>query len=367
MGSSVAIGKRFSCSNSCSLDTVIIYFPGECNRTPIPLLRGQTVFFAVQPRYMNVDIRIVVDITQGGIDFFLSAKEDAFIVDVERATGLHRIYVDEKYGIDLSHYEAAAPDFSASMRRKKRQSNDTDEMTPLHSLRPKIGDAQGLTTYIDVKKCEDFLLVRNLENRLIVTIPQEVHDLRTTRFYMILRGAEEETYGSLFFRQDQTRIDLFVFFSVFFSCFFLFLAVCVVAWKVKQAFDLRRARRLHAAEMKHMASRPFGHITVVIDEEPDDYLPCSSPSAHCRKGKLKQHLKGRDSPRQIEDKVSVRALALEPLADGFGAVATILVQFPGGAQSVVRMALASSLVSSRHHLGYGLRAAMRRRTSHANV
>ncbi|GFW79513.1 multiple epidermal growth factor-like domains protein 8 [Trichonephila clavipes] len=342
---------------------------GECNRTPIPLLRGQTVFFAVQPRYMNVDIRIVVDITQGGIDFFLSAKEDAFIVDVERATGLHRIYVDEKYGIDLSHYEAAAPDFSASMRRKKRQSNDTDDPTPLHNLRPKIGDAQGLTTYIDVKKCEDFLLVRNLENRLIVTIPQEVHDLRTTRFYMILRGAEEETYGSLFFRQDQTRIDLFVFFSVFFSCFFLFLAVCVVAWKVKQAFDLRRARRLHAAEMKHMASRPFGHITVVIDEEPDDgdYFPCSSPSGHCRKGKLKQHLKGRDSPRQAEDKVSVRALALEPLADGFGAVATILVQFPGGAHSVVRMALASSLVSSRHHLGYGLRAAMRRRTSHANV
>ncbi|GIY78358.1 hypothetical protein CDAR_179641 [Caerostris darwini] len=306
---------------------------GECNRTPIPLLRGQTVFFAVQPRYMNVDIRVVVDITRGGVDFFLSAKEDAFIVEVEE--GLHRIYVDERYGIDLSSYE----DLEESLRRR-RSSPRNDSAAAAHVLRPKIGEAQGLTTYIDVRGHEDFLLVRHLQNRLVVTIPQEVHDLRTTRFYMILRGAQGETFGSLFFRQDQTRIDLFVFFSVFFSCFFLFLAVCVVAWKVKQAFDVRRARRLHAAEMKHMASRPFGRAVVVLDDSPR---------------------------RRRPPKAELRALALEPLADGYGAVATILVQFPGGAHSLVRMALASALVASRHHLGYGLRAAMRRRTSHANV
>jgi hypothetical protein len=50
-------------------------------------------------------------------------------------------------------------------------------------------------------------------------------------------------FPTIFFhRQDQLHIDLFVFFSVFFSCFFLFLSVCVVMWKVKQAADLRRAR-----------------------------------------------------------------------------------------------------------------------------
>lgn len=186
---------------------------------------------------------------------------------------------------------------------------------------------------------------------------------------MILRGAKDETFGSLFFRQDQTRIDLFVFFSVFFSCFFLFLAVCVVAWKVKQAFDVRRARRLHAAEMKHMASRPFGHILMVLEDEPsDDFFPCS-PSTHLlrKKGGKHHHIKGRDSPRQTDDRPGVRALAVEPLADNIGAIATILVQLPGGARSLVRLALASSLIASRHHMGHGFRAAMRRRTSHANV
>lgn len=325
---------------------------------------------------MNVDIRIIVDVTKGGVDFFLSAKEDAFIVEVDKETGLHHIYIDEKYGIDLKNYDMTK-DLHSVVKRKKRNTEDLSkessnltESVPIEVLLPTVANAQGLTTYIEVKKYEDFLLVRNLENRLVVTIPQEVHDLRTTRFYMILRGAGEETYGNLFFRQDQTRIDLFVFFSVFFSCFFLFLAICVVVWKVKQAFDLRRARRLHAAEMKHMASRPFGRIITVVDDDIEDsdlflYSPCNY------RKKLK-HMKvhGRDSPKQIEDKLCLRPLAVEPLSDGFGAIATILVQLPGGAQSLVRMSLASSLITARsspYHLGFGLRAAMRRRTSHANV
>lgn len=37
-------------------------------------------FFVVQPRFMNVDIRITIDITQGAIDFFLTSHEDIFIV-----------------------------------------------------------------------------------------------------------------------------------------------------------------------------------------------------------------------------------------------------------------------------------------------
>lgn len=70
------------------------------------------------------------------------------------------------------------------------------------------------------------------------------------------------SYGIVFFRQDQLHIDLFVFFSVFFSCFFLFLAACVVAWKAKQAADVRRARRRHVVEMLHMAKRPFATATL---------------------------------------------------------------------------------------------------------
>ena len=92
--------------------------------------------------------------------------------------------------------------------------------------------------------------------------------MELTRFYLVLQVLEQEenpekvAYGIIFFQQDQLHIDLFVFFSVFFSCFFLFLAACVVAWKAKQAADVRRARRRHVNEMLHMAKRPFARVTL---------------------------------------------------------------------------------------------------------
>lgn len=365
----------------CFVQNSEITTPAECNDISSALLQGRTVFFAVQPRYMNVDIRIVVDVTKGGIDFFLSAKEDTFVVEVNKTNGIHHISLDKKYGSDVwNDFDSLYNDVKPKAKREtyvgdsSRDSFNSSESygsSPLHLHEAK---AKGLTTYVTVKRPHEFLLIRNLQNRLVITIPQEVHDLRSTRFYMVLRGTGSKafvsTYGNLFFRQDQTRIDLFVFFSVFFSCFFLFLAICVVIWKVKQAFDVRRARRLHAAEMKHMASRPFGHIITIIEDEPDEYdFMLYSPSNHRKKGKQVKAY-GRDSPKIVEDKFGIRPIAIEPLSDGAAAVSTILIQLPGGQQSLVKMTLASALIttrSSHHHGTYGLRAAMRRRTSHANV
>lgn len=96
----------------------------------------------------------------------------------------------------------------------------------------------------------------------------------TNRFYLVLQALDpadtdkKVAYGIVFFRQDQLHIDLFVFFSVFFSCFFLFLAACVVAWKAKQAADVRRARRRHVVEMLHMAKRPFASVTLNLGIRP---------------------------------------------------------------------------------------------------
>ena len=49
----------------------------HCNgllQPPSALLQGRTVFYGVQPKYMNVDIRIVVDISAGGGQNFLDWK-----------------------------------------------------------------------------------------------------------------------------------------------------------------------------------------------------------------------------------------------------------------------------------------------------
>lgn len=51
----------------------------------------------VQPRFMNVDIRLTVDVTQGGLDLFLSPRDDTFVVDVNISTGAHMINLDSRY------------------------------------------------------------------------------------------------------------------------------------------------------------------------------------------------------------------------------------------------------------------------------
>lgn len=115
-------------------------------------------------------------------------------------------------------------------------------------------------------KCKVWLGLTQLNLRAFFL--QEYHSLETTRFFLVLQSLDppdndkKVAYGIVFFRQDQLHIDLFVFFSVFFSCFFLFLAACVVAWKAKQAADVRRARRRHVVEMLHMAKRPFATVTL---------------------------------------------------------------------------------------------------------
>ena len=48
------------------------YTQKDCTRTPEPLIYGRTVFFAVQPKYVNVDIRVTIDVTVGGRFTFLT-------------------------------------------------------------------------------------------------------------------------------------------------------------------------------------------------------------------------------------------------------------------------------------------------------
>lgn len=60
---------------------------------PKPLHPGQTVFFVVQPRYMNVDIRVIVDVTQGALDLYMSPSDDTFVVNVNSSNGAHTVRI----------------------------------------------------------------------------------------------------------------------------------------------------------------------------------------------------------------------------------------------------------------------------------
>ena len=147
--------------------------------------------------------------------------------------------------------------------------------------------------------------------------------------------------------QSTQSIDLFVFFSVFFSCFFLFLAFCVVIWKFKLTVDIRSARRRHVVEMTIMAQRPFARQLVLLDKEPGTclrQLPPSSPHSARRSKKKPWQSRGQvadTDPHQpgLQDlllpaasDLPLTAISVEVTADNQAAVTSILIQMPGPGQ-----------------------------------
>lgn len=373
----------------------------------------------IQPRYMNVDIRIIIDVTQGDIDFFMSPQDDSFVVMTNKSTGSHQVYLDNRYSwvreldgenshplhITPAKYEflegggTAGDPISVGNVTIATTAEEREFWTPkIENCKSLSGTgfyvkdklAKDLSTYITLNQCNTLLRVFGLKNRLVLTLPQVAHNLTTTRFFMALRANPGPTasYGLVFFRQDQSHIDLFVFFSVFFSCFFLFLAVCVVIWKAKQAADVRRARRRQFVEMLHMAKRPFASIAVLVNE----YSPfCATPLQGRRnRNRIKAHnLSLVSSGSTVQplgsgatgsmggssgaaggangSAMEIRLVALEPTADNQAAVATVLVRLPGKFRTPLGLALGSTLVTMPRISGLGNNRILRRRrnSSHA--
>lgn len=288
------------CYRQFNVDTECCFDPtSQTNCFHDPTIRnlpkGRTVFFAAQPKFTNVDIRVTIDVTFGEVEVYVSNSHDTFIVDVDRSTGIHTIKIEEESGnrgttgVDKDSSPSPIKVFanaSSSLGGPTLAHNPLQLQAKPPGAEREIREerAEGLISYITVWKPQTVLIVRGVRDRVVITFPHEVHSLKSSRFYIALRGmgteGNEESQGLLFLRQDQAHIDLFVFFSVFFSCFFLFLSVCVLLWKVKQFLDFRREQRRHIQEMTKMASRPFAKITIYLEpEEPQlIYLPSTAGS-----------------------------------------------------------------------------------------
>lgn len=348
------------------------YFTEECKQKPAALKPGQTVFFVIQPRFMNVDIRVIIDVTQGELDVYMSPQDDSFIVDTNDTSGYHEIFLDNRYNwgpkMKRSHpLNVAQPtkldntttttSFSKLVMTDKRNSYYVPHIQDCkshggHSFLVKDQHAKDLSTHVTLNQCNTLLRLFGLKNRLVLTLPQHAHNLSATRFFIALRASSgpEPSYGSVVFRQDQLHIDLFVFFSVFFSCFFLFLAVCVVIWKVKQTADIRRARRQHVVELLHLAKRPFAYVFLASNSFDTDSPHPTTSSASATANRIVRSATGARSRHQHHNTThsqlpEVLLIAIEPTSDNLAAVGTVFVSLPGRYKAPLSMALGSTLIS----------------------
>ena len=70
-----------------------------------PITPGRVAFFAVQPKFMNVHIRVNVDIMEGEVDVILTSNSQLFLVENNQSSFLHNIRLDEQQ----SEHEASRP------------------------------------------------------------------------------------------------------------------------------------------------------------------------------------------------------------------------------------------------------------------
>lgn len=118
----------------------------ECKMKPKPLHPGEMVFFAIQPRFMNVDIRIMIDVTQGRLNVYMSRHDDSYVVFLNGSSGSHEIVLDPNGFFENGTYKT----------------NDV--------LLER--DAIGLRTYITVTQPKTMLAIKNLKDRLVITLPE---------------------------------------------------------------------------------------------------------------------------------------------------------------------------------------------------
>lgn len=310
---------------------------------------------------------------------YFSSSEKTFTVNVQNM-GIHAVELD-------SEFTTPPPSLQSRFRSRRSIFNSTSNTSHPHITL----EATNFHTYHTVQETGAILMFKNVRSRLVVTLPLDQHDLRTSKFYLIIYGQGNGrgggTYGNLYFRQDQPHIDLFVFFSVFFSCFFLFLAMCVLLWKFKQAIDTQRSRQRQQKEMLHMASRPFAKVLVLI--EPDSYVFSSTPVPRRRTKYSKvtsrnaHHLPTLTPvetylpPLTIHKPIFIKApvspfdivpIATEPTADNMVSLRTVVIQLPGDQSAPSKLCLGTGLTlqSSRTMNTGHQKSGARQRNGHHN-
>lgn len=158
------------------------------------------------------------------------------------------------------------------------------------------------------------------------------------------------TKGLVYFRQDISQIDLFVFFSVFFSSFFLVVSVSVFAWKMKQYHTRRRVIEHRVHQLETMRSRPFATYSFLHQAnkpQPSSWRIKRDTAALL----LHDPSKVKQYPLKL---VEVRRRPLlapvsqEPTNDGRASVTTVIFQLPGNECSDFQLLLGSSLTLSRN-------------------
>lgn len=270
---------------------------------------------AVVPQYTNVDVEVTVWIISGQVNVLVSTEDRDIMQQIDLL---------EQHSVFFSSDGV----------------NSSMPVSLSHQSLPNLSKPPVVRTLTQGR-----LSVFGVDRQLRIMIPHSSYHLHQTKIYVAVIGACNGSSDFLFyFRQDSAEIDLFIFFSVFFSSFFLFLGLCVVAWKIKQRLDSRREEQAQIFEMVERAKRPFAGLDFLCEREvtPTPYPRPTVPVGPT--GLNRRRL------RKIQLR-PVAPMVQQPTEENTAVVQTLLIQLPGSPFEPQRLALATALVQQTRNRG----------------
>eukprot|EP00794_Sanderia_malayensis_P010650 gene10650-11779_t len=314
-----------------------------------PIAADKTYFFAVPPKYTNVDIRLTVDVFEGALDLFVTTESTSYTVDMNYTTGKEVMRFYKKQTSPRQKRDVADADslgsvinvFTATQGSQTGKGVLVTSNIPIEPDRTVKANFKTLSMYAEYTG--GLFMVSDVQQRVIIGIPYRSQQFAKERFYIgvVTRGtaANPLTAGVLYFRQDLPQIDLFVFFSVFFTSFFLLLSVLFVVWKIKQLNHGRQAGIAHQVALETMASRPFACYSVQC--EPNESIRLYN----AEQARLLEGSVDAGQPRGGKS-YTIIPMAIENTEDDMAAVLTVFVQFPENDESPWNLAVGSALVKT---------------------
>lgn len=227
----------------------------------------QTSYYFVQPMYSDLDIQVFINIIKGNLDVFVSNSSQTYKITVDSATWEHN----------------------------------------LEGSRNVSGPQGTVLSYF------------NINERLKLEFSYEQYDLQNEQFYFVLLGKNNPTDFNIIFYQAALKLSWFSI-IVLFLCFFviIFLSIVMVVY-MKRQWNIHRHQRLYKYITNRRLSRPFSKMHVLLNQmmfmQHNDIIIsntfCRAPSS----AKSKQT-------------VSLIPLSIQPTADSYAFVNTVLIQLP---------------------------------------
>ena len=195
----------------------------------------------------------------------------------------------------------------------------------LTNVRGPERSTDGLNTYTSFSGKTQVIITRKVKYRLVVTFPYDEHTMEKAKFYIIIKAGYDGADGIIYFKQDNTKIDLIVFFIVFTSCFVFLLSAIFIGWSIKNHLHSRQEVHNREVENERLHNRPFAKFAFLFEYQ--------SPSPS-----VTRHRKTTGSTRK-----AVRAVGVQCTSDYHATVTTVLFQLPQTEKTKMALCLGTTL------------------------